>query len=159
MHSTCASALPLISARRYPGATNPTSSGSVNVTYCIFGSHKSLLLTVAMASTSALTYRLRGCPATADEAALRGGLAQALGDVRPEDIYIQSLATAIGSWERSPTKTATLRFAKLPSVVGIQTTKEWKIEGHGLHGTLILDTHFLGLTPLNETQAHEHRFE
>jgi len=109
-----------------------------------------------MVSPGALTYRLRGCPATLDEAALRDNLARAWGDVAPEDIHVQSLATA---WERPPTKTATLQFAKLPSVLDTETANEWKIEGHGLHGALILDTHFLGLTPLNEIQAREHRFE
>jgi len=109
-----------------------------------------------MVSPSAITYRLRGCPPSVEIAALRDGLARAFGDVTPDDICIHSMATA--PWERPLTKTATLRFAKLPSVINIQAADEWKIEGHGLHG-LILDTHFLGLTPLNEIKARDHRFE
>lgn len=109
-----------------------------------------------MASQSAMTYRLRGCPASVEIAALCDGLARAFGDVTPNDICIYSMATA--PWERPPTKTATLRFAKLPSVISMQAADEWKIEGHGLHG-LILDTHFLGLTPLNEVKAQDHHFE
>jgi len=112
-----------------------------------------------MVSPGDLTYRLRGCPAAAGEAALRDGLARALGDVTPNDIHIQSLATALDPWKRPPTKTATLRFARAPSVIDSQTKTEWKMEGHGLDGTLLLDTHFLGLTPLNEVKAQKHGFE
>jgi len=112
-----------------------------------------------MVSPSALTYRLRGCPAGVREAALRDGLAWAFGDVTPDDIHIQSLATVLDPWERPPTKTATLRFTKLPSVIDGQTATEWKLEGHGLNGTIIVDKHFLGLTPLNEVQAQMHHFE
>ena len=111
-----------------------------------------------MASPSDLTYRLRGCPATADEVALRHGLAEAFGDITAADIHIRSLATALNPWGQPPTKTATLQFAKLP--LNIDPTKsEWKIEGHDLNGTLLLDTHFLGLTPLNEIHTHNHQFE
>jgi hypothetical protein len=111
-----------------------------------------------MVSSSALTYRLRGCPATADEVALREGLARAFDDVAPDDIHIRSLALdLLGT---PPTKIATLQFEKMPSIIETQATKgEWKIEGHNLSGTLLLDTHFLGLTPLNEIKAQEHHFE
>jgi len=33
------------------------------------------------------------------------------------------------------------------------------MEGHGLDSTLILDTHFLSLIPLNEIKAPKHGFE
>lgn len=109
-----------------------------------------------MVSPSAFTFRLRGCPAVDDQVALRARLSRALGDVEPGDIRIHSLATALGPWEAS-TKTATLTFAKLPSLVETQIKKgEWPI-GDG-DARLILDTHFLGLTPLNDVGA-QHEFE
>ena len=107
-----------------------------------------------MVSPSALTYRLQGCPISVDEAALCEGLAR-IFDITPDNVRIHSLATA--PWERPPTKTATLQFTKLPSIIDTIET-EWNIEGQGL-GALILDTHFLGLTPLNEVGASEHCFE
>jgi hypothetical protein len=62
-------------------------------------------------------------------------------------------------WETPPTKTATLSFIALPSVVEVQIKKgEWKIEG-GFDRPLILDTHFLGLTPLNDVEAQKHEIE
>jgi len=113
-----------------------------------------------MVSPSAFTFRLRGCAATLDEVAIRNGLAQAFGDVQPDDIRIQSLATALNPWELPPTKIATLNFAKLPSVIEARIQQgEWKLEGHGLDCTLILDTHFIGLTPLNDVEAPKHDYE
>ena len=92
-----------------------------------------------MVSPSVLTYRLRGCPTGASEEALRDRLAQALGDVTPDDIHIQSSATDLDPQERPPTKTAILRFAKPLSLIDAKT-KEWMLKGHGLNGTLLLDT-------------------
>ncbi|KAK0724323.1 hypothetical protein B0H67DRAFT_102434 [Lasiosphaeris hirsuta] len=113
-----------------------------------------------MVSQSTLTFRLRGCPATVDEVALCDALAQAFGDIDPDDIHLQSLARAVDPWETPSTKTATLRFAKLPSVVQAQISRgEWKIEGSGLNNALILDSHFLGLTPLNDVGVHKHKYD
>jgi len=108
-----------------------------------------------MVSSDAFAFRLRGCPTSVREAALREKLSAAFA-IAPDDIRIHSLASA--PWETPPTKTATLTFARLPSVIDIKAKKEWRIEGHGLQG-LILDTHFLGLTPLNDVDAQKHEFE
>ena len=113
-----------------------------------------------MASPGTFTFRLRGCPVTTNERALCDQLSQAFADITPNDIRIQSLATTLDRLETPPTKTATLSFAKLPSVVEKQLKKgEWKITSHGPEGSLILDTHFLGMTPLNDVEAQTHNFE
>ena len=113
-----------------------------------------------MVLPSAWTYRLRGCPASVTQATLRNRLAQAFGDVAENEIHIQSLANTLHPWGSLPTKTATLRFARLPTLLSTPPGEtEWIIQGHGLDGALILDTHFLGLTPLNEINAEQHHFE
>ncbi len=112
-----------------------------------------------MVSSSAFTFRLRRCPDTADEAALCRWLSRAFGDVTPNDIRIQSLATTLDPWGKKPVKTATLNFAKLPSAIESHIKKgEWKVEVDG-SPPLILDTHFLGMTPLNDVEAQRHDFE
>ena len=68
-----------------------------------------------MVSPNAVAFRLRGCPAGVYEAALCERLSAAFGDITPNDIHIHSLA--IASWETPPTKTATLTFERLPSVL------------------------------------------
>jgi hypothetical protein len=110
-----------------------------------------------MVTPSGLTFRLRGCPASVAEAVLRGILSQSWGDVAPDDIQIRSLA--LSTWETPPTRTATLAFAKLPSVINVNTKKEWKLECPNLAGQLTLDTHFSGLTPLNDLDTQKHGFE
>ena len=108
-----------------------------------------------MVLPDAFAFWLWGCPSSVCKAALRDRVSAAFGDITPDDVLIHSLATA--PWERPPTKTATLQFTTLPSVIDT-VKKEWKVEGRDL-GTLLLDTHFLGLTPLNEIRAWEHCFE
>lgn len=103
-----------------------------------------------MVSPCAFTFRLRGCPAAVHEAGLRERLSQIWGDVTAENIRIHSLA--LDTWGTA-TKTATLTFTKVPSSIQTQIRKEeWLVEGDD---GLILDTHFLGLTPLNDVEAPE----
>ena len=127
---------------------------------CYVPDIKFLQAVAEMVSSNTFTFRLRRCPATAGEATLCDSLSKAFGDIKPRDIRVQSLATALDPWETPSTKTATLNFAKLPSVVETQIEKgEWWIECPGLDGRLILDTHFLGITPLNDIEAQTHNFE
>ena len=111
-----------------------------------------------MVLPKAFTFRLRGCPTCLDEAALRERLSATFGDVTPNDIRINSLATA--PWETPPTKTATLTFERLPSLIEAQRKAgKLKIVQLVLDGTLLLDTEFLGLTPLCEVDPQKHEFE
>jgi hypothetical protein len=111
-----------------------------------------------MALPEALTFRLRGCAATAEEGIICDALARSFGDIDSRDVRIRSLATALNP--SSETKTATLTFAKLPSAVRSQLKRgEWKLEYDGLGDSLILDSHFLGLTPLNDVKAQNHKYK
>ncbi len=110
-----------------------------------------------MVSPNAFAFRLRGCPIGTREAALREMMSAAFGDITPSDIRIHSLATAL--WETPPTRTATLTFERLPSVIQSQV-KEGKLKmAHHVLDGLLLDTEFLGLTPLSEVDAQNHEFE
>jgi len=113
-----------------------------------------------MVSTKSLTFRLQGCATTVDEATLRRTLAQAFGDINADDIRVRSLATTLSSWGAPATKTATLSFEKLPSAIGTSIARgRWTVETPGCSGGLILDTNFLGLTPLNEVEDWKHDYE
>jgi hypothetical protein len=104
-------------------------------------------------------YRLRELPIHVDRLAAAELLSEALGDIAPSDIRIFSLATARHA-ERPATKTATLMFDKIPVLVRSPGNKEqWIVRIAGLRDSIILDTHFLGITQLNEVSDDEHRFE
>ncbi|KAH8882335.1 hypothetical protein GQ53DRAFT_847721 [Thozetella sp. PMI_491] len=110
-----------------------------------------------MLSPEKLTFRLRRCPATHDEDAVAILLSGAFPDIEPDDVWVQSLATTVymdlGTKE-GPTKTATLMFQKIPSKIGSdigQNKNEWRLRVE--RQVLILDTHFLGLTPLSDAET------
>lgn len=95
-----------------------------------------------------------------DITALQDALARGFSDISSDDVRIQSLATALDAWGSPPTKTATLTFATLPSAIKSNISQgQWKVGGLGLHDSLILDTHFLGLTPLNNVDPLKHGYE
>ncbi|KAI1078377.1 hypothetical protein F5B20DRAFT_571625 [Whalleya microplaca] len=51
-------------------------------------------------------------------------------------------------------------FKKLPSLIARQDGNEWKVPSVGLKDDLVLDTHFLGMTPLNDVQREQrHEFD
>ena len=105
------------------------------------------------------TYRLREIPSHVDRLGTIKLLSKALGDVTPSDIDVFSLALTRHA-ERPATKTATLMFNKLPSLVTATGDKAaWTIPVHGLQRPLILDTHFLGITQLHDVPDDQHEFE
>jgi hypothetical protein len=114
-----------------------------------------------MVSPKALTFRVRECPASANEAALRDMLAQAFSDIQADDIHVRSIAMALSPWEAPPTKTATVNFEKLPSDIETKIEQgQWSVKSpHQNGGRLILDTHFFGLTPLNDVPVWKHGYE
>ncbi|KAI1140023.1 hypothetical protein F5Y05DRAFT_411088 [Hypoxylon sp. FL0543] len=104
-------------------------------------------------------YRLRGCPAHLDRLGATELLSQALGDVTPPDIRIQSLATSLDPWARPPTKVGTLMFLRQPALIEMQGGNgEWRFPVTGLEKPLVLDDHFLGMTPLNDVEREKHEF-
>lgn len=115
---------------------------------------------------SRLVFRLRKCPSDIDSRALRILLSEALGDISAQDVQIQSLAGDYGVC--STTKTATLMFRKLPDLIKNQPKQaQWRISVDGVvessdgstENGLLLNTHFQGLTPLNDVEPCKHEFE
>ncbi|OTB00978.1 hypothetical protein M426DRAFT_14959 [Hypoxylon sp. CI-4A] len=105
-------------------------------------------------------YRLRGCPGHFDKQDVTKLLSRELGDVASTDIEIQSLATELKPLARSPTKVATLMFYKLPALLEREKGKnEWSIQVLALEEPLLLDTHFLGMTPFNDVESDKHEFD
>ncbi|KAH8894176.1 hypothetical protein GQ53DRAFT_744927 [Thozetella sp. PMI_491] len=105
-------------------------------------------------------YRLRGLPGHVDRLEAVGILSRSLQDVGRDDIHIRSLAAAVDPWERQPTRTATLTFEKTPALIAAHSELgEWKIPVTGLGSPLLIDTHFFGLTALNDVSPAEHRYD
>ncbi|RWA11742.1 hypothetical protein EKO27_g3362 [Xylaria grammica] len=106
------------------------------------------------------TFRLRCCPADADTDRCVELLSTAFADIEPEGIRIRSLAANLDPWERPPTKVATLTFRITPILLREPSGRsEWILPVAGLKEPLILDSHFLGLTPLNDVQDETHEFD
>ncbi|KAI3318364.1 hypothetical protein HD806DRAFT_512072 [Xylariaceae sp. AK1471] len=107
------------------------------------------------ASDKQRTFRLRRCPPDADAKTCSELLSLAFSDIQPERVHIRSLAANLNPWERPRTKVATLTFHTIPTSLTEQDDRnEWVLPIEGLDEPLILDTHFLGLTPLNDVE-HE----
>lgn len=113
---------------------------------------------------SKTVFRLRALPSTVEtrEDAARL-LSTRLGDVPVRDISVYSLATTLKHWEKPPTKVATVMFDVPPSIVlGAPNKQEWDIPAKGHDRTtpdLILDTHFIGMTPLSDTSYQRNSYE
>lgn len=116
---------------------------------------------------SKTVFRLRALPDTVetkDDAARL--LSERLSDVSARQIWVYSLALALrpqDNWEGPPTKVATVMFSVPPLLVQRDPQKQvWYIpaKGHDRDSPdLILDTQFLGLTPLNDTNHLQNSYE
>jgi len=115
-----------------------------------------------MAAESALmakVFRLRGIPNHLDRLDVAELLSGFLPDGSPQDITIASLAPSCDIWSLAESKTATLTFSKLPSIVCLSpNAKEWILPLAGLVRPMVLDHAFFGLTPLN-TPSGDHAYE
>ncbi|KAG7116091.1 hypothetical protein HYQ44_007244 [Verticillium longisporum] len=104
-------------------------------------------------------FRLRKLPCTVanpDEAATF--LAGPLG-LAPADIVVFSLARTSDVWEVPPSKVATVKLDKTPTNVPRKTTEgQWEIPVPSSTPSrwLLLDTHFDGMTALNDVDSSEH---
>ena len=107
-----------------------------------------------------LTYRVRQLPHHVDKLHVVTLLARlGLGPV--ENIRVLSLSCSLSHWERQPTKTSTVEFERAPTLLSNNKT-EWilLVAGHnGLQQNIIIDTHFLDFTPLNDVAPAAHAFE
>lgn len=113
-------------------------------------------------ATPKTSYRLREIPHHLDKL----GLVELLSlptvlDVARADIHISSLSSARHA-DRPDSKTCTLTFGKLPARVAPDKEKpkaEWSFPVPGLERALLLDTHFLGVTELNDVSDAQHEVE
>jgi hypothetical protein len=104
-------------------------------------------------------FRLRGLPDTVDslEGAAHTMHAQ-LDGISIASIRILSLATALTFGETliPPSKVATLMFSSPPSLVlNRSDANEWAVD-QDPDCDLVLDTHFMGMTPLNDVKDADH---
>ncbi|KAH7329590.1 hypothetical protein B0I35DRAFT_420512 [Stachybotrys elegans] len=110
-------------------------------------------------------YRLRRLPSTSDLDSTANLLSAVLGNYPICDIRIFSLASSLLAHENPRSKIATLSFRTLPPFLQRRSgsnadTDEWQIPADSSNsGVLILDTHFLGMTPLNEVPPTDHSFD
>lgn len=104
-----------------------------------------------------LVFRLCGLPNAVQTAEdVKRLVNERLDDVPAHSIHVYSLATSLYLWENPPSRVATIMFDKLPSfILDNPDNDEWAIPSKGVHAnnySLILDTNFLGMTPLNDIQ-------
>ncbi|KAI1412373.1 hypothetical protein F5Y13DRAFT_200005 [Hypoxylon sp. FL1857] len=105
-------------------------------------------------------YRLRNLPLHVDRQSAAELLATCVDDLAPHQIRISSLANDVDPWARPPTKTATLTFHETRAASRFNSGPgEWDFPVPGLSKPLILDSHFRGLTSLNEVSATEHQYD
>ncbi|GKZ21143.1 hypothetical protein AbraIFM66951_008668 [Aspergillus brasiliensis] len=107
-------------------------------------------------------FRLRQLPETVETPADVAELLSKRLRVTEGEITVRSLAQSLEHWENPRTKVATVMFKVCPSpVLERPDAKEWYIDGmsHDLNDRLILDTHFLGLTPLNDHGHLQARYD
>ena len=112
---------------------------------------------------SRTVFRVRGLPndvKTSEDVA--GLLSSRLGDISDDCIQAYSLATSLNSWESPRSKVATVMFQTLPSLIQENHgEKEWFVpanQGQPHVDGLMLDTHFMGMTPMNDAESR-HSFE
>lgn len=81
--------------------------------------------------------------------------------IAPEDVVIYSLARTSDKWENPPSKVGTLQLRALPELLrGDPKLDEWEVLISQQNGDkLILDTHFRGLTVLNDVEPIKHHSE
>lgn len=107
-------------------------------------------------------FRLSGLPSTTtrceDVASILGGR---LGGIPAGSIQIFSLATAMAVGGSSRSKVATVMFEKTPLLVQSDyMSKEWLIPATSSEACdFILDTHFMGITPLADVEPAKHAVE
>jgi hypothetical protein len=77
-----------------------------------------------------------------------------------ENIQVYSLAASLPLSTILPTSVATIAFNKTPSVLDNDNT-EWSLTARHLdwRRNVIFDTHFLGLTPLNDPEHSNHALD
>ncbi|KAF7529190.1 hypothetical protein G7054_g9937 [Neopestalotiopsis clavispora] len=109
-----------------------------------------------------VVYRLRQLPEDADRLEAVQLFSKALG-IESSAIHVWSLAHSTDPWV--PSKIATLQFSETVEVQEVlmrnakgnisKSGDDWKIQVENLKDSLVLDSHFRGLTPLYDPAVHE----
>lgn len=104
-------------------------------------------------------FRVRQLPPYIQLHELASLLHRALKCSGPIDhIRVFSLAPSIDSTDQHPTKTATIGFVTIPDSFS-NHENEWSFHMLGVSHTIIVDTHFLGFTTLNDVRPENHTVE
>jgi len=76
-------------------------------------------------------------------------------NVSKDSVVVYSVATTLSPWEMPRTRVATLMFLEVPDVLEHSEggPNQWSL---GDNNALVLDIHFLGLTPLNDVEQSQH---
>ncbi|KAF2973525.1 hypothetical protein GQX73_g157 [Xylaria multiplex] len=110
-----------------------------------------------------IVFRLRGVPhkiKTLDDVA--NLVAKSLGDISAHHVRVFSLATDLGFGNSSLSKVATVMFATIPSrVLDYKSNQEWDIpiQVPEPGNYLVLDTHFSGMTIMNDVDHLSHMYD
>ncbi|CAH0020775.1 unnamed protein product, partial [Clonostachys rhizophaga] len=103
---------------------------------------------------SSKVYRLRYLPRYVDRLDTAKMLVGCIPGLQLEEIQISSLASAV---DNRLSKTATVMFKFTPHIVCREPSQnQWDFPVSGLPEPIVLDTHFYGLTPLNEVDESSH---
>lgn len=104
--------------------------------------------------------RLRYVPGHLDRLEVIKLLSKSLKNVEEADITIFSLALDVNTLSQMPRKVATLTFQSLPATISSRLQAgDVRIEVPGLAMPLVLDSHFRGITPVNEIPERMHTHE
>ncbi|KFA52172.1 hypothetical protein S40293_00599 [Stachybotrys chartarum IBT 40293] len=113
---------------------------------------------------SKIVFRLRGVPNAIESlSGVSELVSRRLGDISSDDIQVFSLATSLHFRETPRSKVATIMFKIDPSILSASHDRnEWSIS-RGMETNcnvdLILDTHFIGMTPLNDVSPKDHAYD
>jgi hypothetical protein len=111
---------------------------------------------------SRTVFRLRKVPNCVSDSAETAKLLSDALALSVDNIIIYSLAKASDVWEVPPSRVATLQFKSIPQCVEkAPDDDEWEVPvpgGSPVH-VLLLDTHFRGMTALNDVEPAKHRAE
>ena len=117
-------------------------------------------MSASLPVANAKVYRVRNLPGDVDRLAAASLVARAFGDIVTDDVGLSSLALTIDPWAPSPTRTATVTFKTIPSLIASNPkTSEWRLPGPGSQRPIVVDTTFRGLTPLNDVHPSVHDHE
>jgi hypothetical protein len=113
-------------------------------------------------ATKKTVFRVRGLPNHVTTHAEVGSLvAELLGISPASNVIVSSLATSLDYWETPRSKVSTIQLkVDSPLIVNFSASQQWHvpIDETGSK-SLILDTHFLGFTPLNDVSPSTHIIE